>query len=165
MKTTWFIMIFLGFSMVATMPAVSQNLNKKQSTDITSIKQVMADLDAAYDKRDVAAYIDFFQEDADFLWTTGVLSKDRNEIQQQVTNTFEFVPSGYRHISTLQRFRFLKEDIAIVDGTVMFVREGASENEEPFWKALATCAFKKEKDQWRLSAVRLMFPPQVNNFK
>lgn len=159
MKTTWIIIIFLGFSMMATSPAVSQNLDKNQSADIAAIKQVMADLDAAYDKRDVAAYIEFFQEDADFLWTTGVLSKNRNEIQQQATNSFEFVPSGYRHISTLQRFRFLKPDIAIVDGIVMFAREGASENEIPFWKALATCIFKKEKGQWRLSAVRLMLSP------
>lgn len=159
MKATWIIMIFLGFSMVATTPAVSQNFNKKQSADIASIKQVMADLDAAYDKRDVAAYIEFFEKDADFLWTTGVFSKDRNEIQQQVKNTFEFIPPGYRHISTLQRFRFLKPDIGIVDGTVMFVREGAPENEEPFWNALSTGLFKKEKDQWRISAIRLIIPP------
>lgn len=156
MKTIWIIMIFLGFSIVATIPAVSQNLNKKQSADIASIKQLMANLDATYDKRDVAAYIELFQEDADFLWTTGVLSKDRNEIQQQVTNTFKFVPSGYRHISTLERIRFLKPDIAIVDGTVMFVREGASESEKPFFKALSTCLLKKEKSQWRCSAVRLI---------
>lgn len=152
-------MIFLGFSMVVSIPAVSQNLNKKQSADIASIKQLMADLDAAYDKRDAVAYIELFQEDADFLWTTGVLSKDRSEIQQQVANTFKVIPSEYKHISTLQRIRFIRPDIAIVDGTVMFVREGASENEEPFWKALTTGVFKKEKGQWRVSAIRLMLPP------
>lgn len=149
-------MIFIGFSMVATIPAVSQNLNKKQSADFASIKQMMANLDAAYDKRDAAAYCELFLEDADFLWTTGVLSKDRNEIQQQVTNTFKFFPSGYSHISTLQRIRFIKPDIAIGDGTVMSVREGASENEKPLFKALATCVLKKEKGQWRYSAVRLI---------
>ena len=160
MKTTRSILIFLGFYMVVTIPVFSQNLNKKQSADIASIKQAMADIDAAYDKRDAAAYIELFQEDADFLWTTGVLSKDRNEIQQQVTNTFNFVPSGNKHISTLERIRFLKPDIAIVDGTTMFVREGASENEKPFWKSLSTCVLKKEKGQWRISAVRLMLPPK-----
>jgi uncharacterized protein (TIGR02246 family) len=145
--------------MVITIPAVSQNLSKKQSTDIASIKQVIADLDVAYDKRDAAAYIEFFLEDADFLWTTGILSKDRNEIQQQVTNTFTLVPSEYRHITKSQRIRFPKPDIAIVDGTVMFVREGASENEKPYWDALFTGLYKKEKGQWRISAIRLMIPP------
>ncbi|MHC1730672.1 MAG: SgcJ/EcaC family oxidoreductase [Bacteroidales bacterium] len=159
MKRTWIIMILLGFSMAVSIPAVSQNLNKKQSADTAFIKQVMADLDAAYDKRDAVAYIELFQEDADFLWTTGVLSKDRNEIQQQVTNTFKVIPSEYKHISTLQRIRFITPDIAIVDGTVMFVREGAAETEEPFWKALTTGVCKKEKGQWRVSAIRLMLPP------
>jgi uncharacterized protein (TIGR02246 family) len=156
MKTRWIIMIFIGFSMVATIPAVSQNLNKKQSADIASIKQMMANLDAAYDKRDAAAYVELYLEDADFLWTTGVLSKDRNEIQQQVVNSFKLVPSVYKHVTKLERIRFLKPDIAIVDGTSMFVREGASENEKPFWKARSTCVLKKEKGQWRCSAVRLI---------
>jgi uncharacterized protein (TIGR02246 family) len=156
MKTKWIIMFFIGFSMVATIPAVSQNLNKKQSADLASIKQMMANLDAAYDKRDAAAYCGSFLEDADFLWTTGVLSKDRNEIQQQVTNSFKLVPSGYKHITSLEQIRFLKPDIAISDGTSMFVREGASENEKPFWKARSTCVFKKEKGKWRCSAVRLI---------
>lgn len=156
MKTRLIIMILMVFSTGATIPAVSQNLNKKQSADIASIKQLMANLDATYDKRDVAAYSELFLEDADFLWTTGVLSKDRNEIQQQVTNTFKFVPTGYKHISKLERIRFLKPDVAITDGTVMFVREGASENEKPFWKAFSTCVLKKEKGQWRCSAVRLI---------
>jgi uncharacterized protein (TIGR02246 family) len=156
MKTRLIIMVLTVFSMVATIPAVSQNLNKKQSADIASIKQLMANLDATYDKRDVAAYSELFLEDSDFLWSTGELSKDRNEIQQQVTNTFKFVPTGYKHISKLESIRFLKPDVAITDGTVMFVREGASENEKPFWKALSTCVLKKEKGQWRCSAVRLI---------
>jgi uncharacterized protein (TIGR02246 family) len=156
MKTRLIIMILMLFSMVATIPAASQNHSKKQSADIASIKQLMANLDATYDKRDVAAYSELFLEDADFLWTTGVFSKDRNEIQQQVTNTFKFVPTGYKHISKLERIRFLKPDAAITDGTVMFVREGASENEKPFWKALSTCVLTKEKGQWRCSAVRLI---------
>jgi uncharacterized protein (TIGR02246 family) len=156
MKTRWIIMIFIGFSMVATNTAVSQNLNKKQSADIASIKQMMAKLDVAYDKRDAAAYAEQYLEDADFLWTTGVLSKDRNEIQQQVVNSFKLIPSGYKHISTIERIRFLNPDIAIGDGTTKFVREGASENEKPFWIARSTCVYKKEKGQWLCSAVRLI---------
>ena len=104
----------------------------------------------------LAAYNELFLEDADFLWTTGVLSKDRNEIQQQVVNSFKLIPSGYKHISTLERIRFLKPDIVIGDGTTKFVREGASENEKPFWIARSTCVYKKEKGQWRCSAVRLI---------
>jgi uncharacterized protein (TIGR02246 family) len=156
-------MIFSIICVVVSLPAASQNPGKKQSADIASIKQVMADLDVAYDKRDAAAYIEFFLEDADFLWTTGVLSKDRNEIRQQVTNTFTFIPPGYKHVTISQRIRFVKPDIALVDGTVMFVREGALEKEKPFWDALFTGLYKKEKGQWRASAIRLMIPPGASN--
>jgi uncharacterized protein (TIGR02246 family) len=156
MKTRLIFIILMGFSMAATIPVASQSLSKKQSAEIATIKQMMANADAAYDKKDAAAYVELYKEDADFLWTTGVLSKDRNEIQQQVVNSFKLIPSGYKHISTLERIRFLKPDIAIGDGTSKFVREGASENEKPFWIARSTCVYKKEKGQWRCSAVRLI---------
>jgi uncharacterized protein (TIGR02246 family) len=138
MKTTWTNLIFPGLLIIAILASCSQ------------------DRDASYSKKDAAAYCELFLEDADFMWTNGLLSKDRNEIQQQVTNTFKYFPSGYIHISTLQRIRFIKPDIAIGDGIVMSVREGASENEKPLFKALATCVLKKEEGQWRYSAVRLI---------
>jgi uncharacterized protein (TIGR02246 family) len=156
MKTTWTNLIFPGLLIIAILASCSQDRGKNQSADIASIKQMMAKLDASYTKKDAAAYCELFLEDADFMWTNGLLSKDRNEIQQQVTNTFKYFPSGYIHISTLQRIRFIKPDIAIGDGIVMSVREGASENEKPLFKALATCVLKKEEGQWRYSAVRLI---------
>ena len=147
--------------MVATIPAFSQNPNKKQSADITAINQLMANIDEAYNKRDAEAYTGFFTEDADFLWATGQLSTGRSEIQQQVTNAFKMGAPEYKHISEMKKIRFLKPDIAIGDGAVMFVREGAPENEKPVWKALANCVLMKEKGQWRCSAVRLI-PIQSN---
>lgn len=160
MKTSLTIMIFLGFSLVANITAVSQDLNKKQSADITAIKQLMANIDEVYNKRDAAAYSGYFTEDADFLWATGKLSNGRSEIQQQVTNAFSMVAPEYKHISDMQKIRFLKPDIAIGDGTVAFVREGAPENEKPVWIALANCVLKKEKGQWRCAAVRLIPLPK-----
>ena len=52
MNRIWIIMISSGIWVVTSLPAASQNPNKKQIADIASIKQVMADLDVAYDKRD-----------------------------------------------------------------------------------------------------------------
>lgn len=149
-------MVLLGFSLVTTIPAASQNPDKKQSADIAAIQQVRADLDAAYDKRDAVVFSELFLEDADFQWHTGDLLKDRNEIQQHFTNSFKIMPPDYKHITTFERIRFLTPDVAIGDGTVVIAREGASENEKPYLKVLLTCVGKKEKGQWRISAVRLI---------
>ena len=149
-------MIFLGFSLVTTIPAAAQNPDKKQSADIAAIQQVRADLDAAYDKRDAVAFSELFFADADFQWHTGDLLKDRNEIQQHFANSFKIMPPDYRHITTFERIRFIKPDVAIGDGTVVIAREGAPQNEKPYLKVLLTCVGKKEKGQWRISAVRLI---------
>jgi uncharacterized protein (TIGR02246 family) len=153
MKTSVTIMIFLGFSFVANITAVSQDVNKKQSADISAIKQLMANIDEVYNKRDAEAYSGYFTEDADFLWATGQLSTGRSEIKQQVTNAFTMVSPEYKHISEMQKIRFLKPDIAIGDGTVAFAREGTP---EPVWKAPASCVLKKEKGEWRCASVRLI---------
>lgn len=156
MRAHWIALVFLGFSLVVSIHAAPQKPDKKQSADIAAIQQVRADLDAAYNRRDAVAFCELFLEDADFQWHTGELLKDRKEIEQHFTNAFKNMPAEYRHITTLQRIRFLRPAIAIGDGTVVIAREGAAENEKPYLKVLLTCVGKKDKGQWRISAVRLM---------
>jgi uncharacterized protein (TIGR02246 family) len=156
MRTHWIAMVFLGFSLLPSIPGNSQNPDKKQFADIAAIKQGGTDLDAAYNQRDAKAFSEFFLDDADFQWHTGDLLKNRKEIEQYFTNSFKNMPADYRHITTFQRIRFLTPDIAIGDGTVVIAREGAAENEKPILSVLFTCVVNKSNGQWRLAAVRLM---------
>jgi uncharacterized protein (TIGR02246 family) len=156
MRTLWIAMVFFGFSFVASIPAASQNPDKKQSAEIAAIKQIGANLDAAYNRRDAVAFSELFLEDADFQWHTGELLKNRKEIGQHFTKAFKLMPADYRHITTFQRIRFLKQDLAIGDGTVVIAREGAAENEKPYLSVLFTGVGKKVKGQWRIAAIRLM---------
>jgi uncharacterized protein (TIGR02246 family) len=156
MRTHWIALVFLGFSLLPSIPGNSQNPDKKQLADIAAIKQGGADLDAAYNRRDAIAFGGFFLDDADFQWHTGDLLKNRKEIEQYFTNSFKIMPADYRHITTFQRIRFLSPDFAIGDGTVVIAREGAAENEKPYLGVLFTCIVKKVKGQWWIAAVRLM---------
>jgi len=156
MKTNWIALVFFGFALLPSIPGNSQNPDKKQLADIAAIRQGGVDLDAAYNRRDAKAFSAFFLDDADFQWHTGDLLKNRKEIEQNFANSFKVMPADYRHITTFQRIRFLRPDMVIGDGTVVIVREGATENEKPILSVLFTCVGQKVKGQWKLAAVRLM---------
>lgn len=156
MKTHWIVMVFLGFSLAASISADSQKPDKKRAADIAAIEQAKENLDAAYNRRDAAAFSEIFLEDADFQWHTGALLKDREEIRRHFTDAFKSMPADYRHITKFQRLRFLESDIAIGDGTVVIARDGAADHEKPYLKVLFTCVGRKVKGQWRLAAIRLI---------
>ena len=156
MRTFCSAMVFLGFILAASISADSQKPDKKQAADIAAIQQVKENFDAAYNRRDAAAFSGIFLEDADFQWHTGALLKDREEIRRHFTDAFKSMPADYRHITKFQRIRFLESDIAIGDGTVVIARDGAADHEKPYLKVLFTCVGKKVKGQWRLAAIRLI---------
>ena len=156
MKARCLTIIFLGFSLAASLPAAPQEPDKIQAAEVAAIQQVRENLDAAYNRRDAAAFSKIFLEDADFQWHNGALLKNREEIRQYFTNEFKSMPKELRHITTFQRLRLLGPDIAIGDGTVVIAREGAADNEKPFMKVLLTCVGKKVNGRWRIAAVRLI---------
>ena len=157
MRTLWFTMFFLGFSLSGSIPAVSQNPDKKQSPDIDAIRQLSLDLDAAWNRHDAVALSELFLEDADFQWHTGDVLKNRKQIEQYFSmSVFKDMPMDRRHTSTLQRIRFLRPDIAIGDGTVVVSRDGAPENEKTSLSVLFTSVAQKKQGHWHIAAVRLM---------
>jgi uncharacterized protein (TIGR02246 family) len=156
MRTKPIALVFLGFSLLLSIPGNSQNPDKKQLADIAAINQTAADLDAAYNKHDAVAFAKLFIDDADFQWQTGELLKNRKEIEQYFTNWFKEMPADYRHITKFERIRFLRPDMAIGDGTVTIAREGAPDNAKPVFKVLLTAVGEKVKGQWKIAAVRLM---------
>jgi len=157
MKPPWYTIILLGFSLTASLPAISQNPDKKQSKDIDAIKQLGLDLDATWNRHDAVALSELFTEDADFQWHTGDVLKNQKQIEQYFSmSVFKDMPMDRRHNSTIQRIRFLRPDIAIGDGTLVVSREGAPENEKPSLSVLFTSVAQKKNGHWYIAAVRLI---------
>lgn len=159
MKTLWFAMTFMGLTIASSNPGASQNLDKKDSKETAAIKQLALDLDAAWNKYDAVAFSALFLDDADFQYWDGVVLKNRKEIEQYYsTKVFKNMQPGMQHTSSLQRIRFVKKNVVIGDGTLVITREGAPENEKPGLSALFTSIAQKKNGQWKIAAVRLMFP-------
>jgi uncharacterized protein (TIGR02246 family) len=156
MATKLTVLVLLGVFLAAALPAATQSPDKKQAAEVAVIQHVMEQLDAAYNRRDAAAFSAYFLEDADFQWHTGALLRNREEIEQHFSVSFKTMPADYRHITELKRIRFLTADIGIGDGTVVIARAGAATSEKPYMKVLLTGVAKKEKGQWRIAAVRLI---------
>jgi uncharacterized protein (TIGR02246 family) len=161
MKSFLYAMALLGFSIVTSTPAYSQNPNKKESKEIAAIKQLSLDLDAAWNRHDVIAFSELFLEDADFQYWNGFVLKNQQEVEQYYrTQVFKDPPTALRHTSTIQRIRFIRPDVAIGDGTVVISREGAPESEKPALSCLLTAVGQKKNGKWKIAAVRLMFPAE-----
>lgn len=164
MKTFWYTMIFLGFSLAASIPATSQNTDKKHSKDIAALKQLSLDIDSAWNSHNAVVFSELFLDDADFQYWDGYLLKDRKQIEQYYSsNVFKNIPSDLRHKGTIQHIRFLGPDIAIGDGKLVIAKAGAAENEKPNVNVLFTCVAKKNHGHWRIAALRLMFPTDQRN--
>jgi len=149
--------VFLGLILATIVPAASQDHGNQRSADIAAVRQVGADLDAAWNRRNAAALGGLFLDDADFQWQTGELLVGRKQIEEYFgTTVFKQMPADYRHQSTIQRIRFIRQDVGIVDGTIVVVREGAAENEKPYMSVRFTCVGQKNDGHWRIAAARLM---------
>jgi uncharacterized protein (TIGR02246 family) len=164
MKSIRYSLAFMVFLFAASMPVVSQNSDKKHAKDIAALKQLSLDTDSAWNSHNATLFGALFLDDADFQYWNGDLLKDRKEIEQYYsTNVFKNTPSDVRHKGTIQRIRFLGPDIGIGDGRLVIYRAGAPENEKPLINVLFTCVAKKVHGQWRIAALRLMFPTEQRN--
>jgi uncharacterized protein (TIGR02246 family) len=161
MKSLRYTLVLMVFLLEASMPAASQNPDKKESKEIAAIKQLILDLDEAWNRHDAVAFSQLFLEDADFQYWNGYVLKNRKEIELYYkTQVFKGPPTDLRHTSTLQRIRFVRKDIVIGDGTVVISREGAPESEKPALNCFVTAVGQKKNGKWKIAAVRLMFPAE-----
>jgi uncharacterized protein (TIGR02246 family) len=163
MKSIRYTLVFM-FLLFAAMPAVSQDQDKKHAKDIAALHQLSLDTDSAWNSHNAAIFSALFLEDADFQYWNGYRLKDRKEIEQYYsTNVFKNTPPDVRHKGTIQNIRFLGPDIAIGDGKLVIYKAGAPADEKPLINVLFTCVAKKVHGQWRLAALRLMFPTEQRN--
>jgi uncharacterized protein (TIGR02246 family) len=159
MKSLWLTMTVLGLMIALSNPGVSQNLEKKESKDIAAIKQITIDGDAAYNRRDAAAIGGLFLDDADFQWHTGNVLNNRKQIEQYFSESvFKNMPIEIRHTTTIKRIRFLRPDIALMDGTIVISRDGAPENEKPLLSVLFTSVAQNKQGHWHIAGMRLIPP-------
>jgi uncharacterized protein (TIGR02246 family) len=164
MKLQLHAIAFISFFLAISVPIKSQTLDKKHSKDIADLQQFSLDIDSAWNSHNAAVFSELFLDDADFQYWNGYMLNDRKQIEQYYsTKVFKNTPSDIRHKGTIQNIRFLGPKIAIGDGKLVIAKTGAPENEKPIVNVLFTCVAKKYHGQWRIAALRLMFPTEQKN--
>ena len=124
--------------------------SKGTAEEETAIRKVLADSTEAFNRHEgkltPAAYSDEF----DAVISNGVRVPGKPDL----TEGFKTALKNARKIETIQRIRFIRPDVAIVDATFEFTGTEI----KPYPKGLQTIVLTKEAGRWVITALRTMVP-------
>ena len=113
----------------------------------------------AFNKHDAKALAAFFTKEGDLIGPTGVVATGSANIGKLITSEMEDIAHNAKTTLTVQRIRFLKPDICIVNMLADFTGGVAADGRSiPPIKALATIVAFKTGNAWMWEAGRLMLP-------
>lgn len=121
-----------------------------------AIRQVLAQFEEAFEKRDAAIYAKSFVEDADWENAFGSREKGHTNIEKRLTGVYTMFQQAKQQIVEL-RIRFITPNFAVADvdrEIVRSVRAGGDKNLPPR-KVRTTHVFKKEKGNWQVVVFRV----------
>jgi uncharacterized protein (TIGR02246 family) len=84
--------------------------------DEAALRKVISDYAAAWSQHDPKALSKIFAEDADFVGGSGGLIKGRAAFEKIMAEEHATVFKSYTLKTTVDQIRFLKPDIALIDG-------------------------------------------------
>jgi len=93
-------------------------------------------------------------EDFDVVIPPGTYAKAGAEFAATLRRDFNTVFKTAREIATIERIRFIRPDVALVDGTF----EITGTDIMPYPKGLQTMVLVKEEGRWLVTAMRRMSP-------
>ncbi len=116
---------------------------KPTMQDETAVRQIIRDLEAAWNNRDGHAYARSFAEDAHYRVIWGFAVEGREAIAQGHQEIFDGRYRNSRLEMQIENVRFLRPDVAYVEAS-----SHLHNVDMPFEKAIATLVAVKENDQW-----------------
>jgi uncharacterized protein (TIGR02246 family) len=121
--------------------------------DEAAIRQVIVDWTAAFNRHETNPDMitTGFTEDFDAVNPAGALVKGKPDLRE----AFQTFLKNARKTETVERIRFIRPDVAVVDGQYEFM--GTEIKPQP--KGMDTWVLTKENGRWRMTALRMMIPP------
>lgn len=146
----------LSFFAVAAMAlmlyAIMTNAQTSQnaSADETAIRQIVQQVQDAWNAHDGKAFAAPFATDADYVVVNGMYIKGREAIEQGHTQIFSTIYKESKNAATVKSVRFLRPDVAVahVEWNLEF-REGG---ETRRGQAMNTMVLTKEEGRWGIAA-------------
>jgi uncharacterized protein (TIGR02246 family) len=131
---------------IALAPLCAATINVLTS-DEDAIRKWMSDYTVAWNKHDARSLALLFREDADFVGGSGGIFRGRSQIERLMAEEFSAPLKEWKLTNAIEDIRFLKPDIAIVNGTYEATGIGANAQSAPL-KGIYTVIMGKEKGQW-----------------
>ncbi len=132
---------------------------KAGTKDEAEIRRLVADFSTAWNRSDAKAMAAMWIEDGDFIQPAGRITRGRADIEKRLAEEHSFFYTGSRFTSTVDTVRFLKLDVAVVDGA--WETSGAHTPKGkplPTMKGLYTLIVVKRSSKWWVVSSRSMVP-------
>ena len=130
-----------------------------QSADDAAIRKQIDQFAASWNKADAKATAQFFTDDGDYVSSTGQRGDGRAGVEKILAQQFSGVYKGATLKNTVTSIRFLKPDVAIVNGSFeVSGMQGPDGKALPVRKGLSTMVAVKQGDKWLYAALRGMVP-------
>ena len=124
--------------------------SKGTSEDENAIRKVMSDATEAFNRHEGKLTPAGYSDDFDAVIANGVRVAGKPDLGEG----FKTYLRNARKMETVQRIRFIRPDVAVVDGAFEFT--GTDIKPDP--KGLETVVLSKESGRWVMTALRTMIP-------
>jgi uncharacterized protein (TIGR02246 family) len=125
---------------------------KQSAKDEAALRKAVTDYTAAWNNHDAKALARIFADDADFIGGSGGLMK-RDAFEKTAAEEHATVFMDHRLTTTVDQIRFLKPDIAVVDGSYKAIGNKSTSGSKAF-TGLFTLIMRKSGGNWLCVAMR-----------
>lgn len=143
----WFAVISL---ILISVPALSAQI---PASDEAAIKQLVQQVQDAWNAHDGAAFAAPFAADADYVVINGMKIKGRDEIEKGHTAIFTTTYKDSRNIATVKGIRLLRADVAIVH--IEWSLEYSSGAEKKRSRAMNSWVVTKDEGKWSIASFQI----------
>lgn len=114
------------------------------------IRETLQSYVTGWNRADSRAIADMYTSDADYTGFGSVMTRGRGEIEARYTTLFSGAYAGTQIALDMSSLRFLKPDVAIVDGTLDLTYHNANGSVQT-GKGLFIAIMSDDQGQWRFT--------------
>jgi uncharacterized protein (TIGR02246 family) len=129
------------------------------ATDESDIRALVDQLSTAWGKADPRSISSLFLTDGDYVSSTGRVANNRAEVERAFAQQWGGVYRGTKLATSVRAIRFLKADVAVVDGNFHVTgMKGPDGKTLPVRDGMYASVAMKKGDRWYIAALRGMVP-------
>jgi uncharacterized protein (TIGR02246 family) len=135
-----------GFGVLCSSASIAQEKPKPEDL----IRETLQSYATAWNRADSRAIADLYTSDADYTGFGSLMTRGRGEIEARYTTLFSGAYAGTEVALDMSSLRFLKPDVAIVDGTLDLTHHNANGSAQT-GKGLFIAIMTDDGGQWRFT--------------